>query len=205
MKLSIKRDIDPQSPRDWDNLGTISYNHSRYNLGDEKISDPIDWLADMLDFSEERVRRIADRLESDYYSNRVLEDLEAEFSRNCIALPVYLYDHSGITINTTGFSCSWDSGKVGYIWVSKEDIKKEYGWNRITKQREEKIKTYLEGEIETFDQYLTGDVYGFEFEDDEGNEDGCWGFYGTDWDTNGVKDYLPKEAHHLLNDIEIEY
>lgn len=205
MKLSIKQDIYSQSPRDWDNLGTISYNHSRYNLGDEKISDPIDWLAGMLDFSEERVERIADRLESDYYSNRVLEDLEAEFFRKYIALPVYLYDHSGITINTTGFSCSWDSGKVGYIWVSKEDIKKEYGWIRITKQREEKIKTYLEGEIETFDQYLTGDVYGFEFEDDEGNEDGCWGFYGTDWDTNGVKDYLPKEAHHLLNDIEIEY
>ena len=36
-----------------------------------------------------------------------------------IALPVFMYDHSGITINTTGFSCRWDSGQVGIIYMTK--------------------------------------------------------------------------------------
>ena len=34
-------------------------------------------------------------------------------SGDYIYLPLYLYDHSGITMNTTGFSCQWDSGQVG--------------------------------------------------------------------------------------------
>lgn len=29
---------------------------------------------------------------------------EYEFPKDCIRLPLYLYDHSGITMNTTGFS-----------------------------------------------------------------------------------------------------
>ena len=30
-----------------------------------------------------------------------------------VFLPLYLFDHSGITMNTSGFSCPWDSGQVG--------------------------------------------------------------------------------------------
>lgn len=33
-----------------------------------------------------------------------------------VILPLYLYDHSGITMNTCGFSCPWDSGQVGWIY-----------------------------------------------------------------------------------------
>jgi hypothetical protein len=45
---------------------------------------------------------------------------------DCI-LPVYLYDHSGLTINTTGFTCPWDSGQIGWIYASHEQVKAEYG------------------------------------------------------------------------------
>ena len=53
--------------------------------------------------------------------------------KDVLSLPLYLYDHSGITINTTGFSCPWDSGQVGYIFVRYEDIKKNFSVKRITK------------------------------------------------------------------------
>ena len=36
----------------------------------------------------------------------------AELNSVAIVQPLYLYDHGGITMNTTGFSCSWDSGQV---------------------------------------------------------------------------------------------
>ena len=52
-----------------------------------------------------------------------------EFSRrkDIICLPLFLYDHSGITINTTGFSCPWDSGQVGFIYITKAKALKEWG------------------------------------------------------------------------------
>jgi hypothetical protein len=30
-------------------------------------------------------------------------------------------------MNTTGFSCPWDSGQIGWIYASLEDVKKEFG------------------------------------------------------------------------------
>ena len=50
-----------------------------------------------------------------------------EQSGKFVILPLYLYDHSGITMNTTGFSCPWDSGQVGWIYADADCIKKEYG------------------------------------------------------------------------------
>ena len=39
----------------------------------------------------------------------------------------------------------------------------------------------MEGEVKEYDQYLTGDVWGFIIEDDDGNElDSHWGFFGFD-------------------------
>ena len=41
-------------------------------------------------------------------------------------LPLYLYDHSGITMNTTGFLEAWDTSKVGCICMTK----KQYTGNK---------------------------------------------------------------------------
>ena len=41
-----------------------------------------------------------------------------------VILPLYLYDHSGITMNTCGFSCPWDSGQVlSLIHISGKSLK----------------------------------------------------------------------------------
>lgn len=147
-KVVVSYDTDPQSPREWDNLGTVViHNRSRYAFADETAS--IDELQ------------------------------ELENDKNHIALPIYLYDHSGITINTAGFSCPWDSGQVGVIYCTKEAAVKEFG-NKVctTKVREKALKC-LRGEIEELDQYLRGEVYGFEVFDPAGElVDSCWGFYG---------------------------
>jgi hypothetical protein len=93
-----------------------------------------------------------------------------------------LYDHSGITISTGSFSCQWDSGQVGFIFVSKHKVQKE-GID------ETKVEDYLNGEVETYDQYIRGDVFGYKVYKvstcDLGHEheeelDSCWGFYGDE-------------------------
>jgi hypothetical protein len=79
------------------------------------------------------------------------------------------------------FSCPWDSGQVGYIYITREKIRSEYSAKRISKKLLERVRGYLVGEVKTYDMYLTGDVYGYTVEDSEGNDvDSCWGFFGME-------------------------
>ena len=116
---------------------------------------------------------------------------------NIVYLPLYLYDHSGITMNTGGFSCRWDSGQVGYIYTDKNTILKTVGAFKNEKgnyikvnEKNWKEAAYksMEDEVHTYDMYLTGEVYGLiveelvDEEDDEWNEtDSCWDFYNDSW------------------------
>jgi hypothetical protein len=94
-----------------------------------------------------------------------------------IYLPLYLYDHSGITMSTEPFSCPWDSGMVGYIYVSLDDIRKEYGVTTVTDELIEKVKAHLSVEVDTYDKYLRGEAYGYIITDEHGEPiDSCWGY-----------------------------
>lgn len=42
-------------------------------------------------------------------------------------LPLYLYDHSGLTMSTNDFGDRWDSGCVGFIYMEKDTAMKELG------------------------------------------------------------------------------
>ena len=178
-KLSyrIEHDETPMDPREWDNLGTMHCWHSRYNLGDEQHNDDADmFIAELGNFEEDY-----EWTEKQYRIHKEAARKRA-FKENII-LPLYLYDHSGLTISTGSFSCPWDSGQVGWIIVPIEQVKKEYGWKVLTKKRREQIEGYLRNEVETYDQYLTGDVWGYVIQDEDGNSDdydSCWGFFGKD-------------------------
>ena len=127
--------------------------------------------------------------------------------KDYISLPLYLYDHSGLTISTVPFSCRWDSGTIGYIIVSKEDIKKEYGWKVLTKKRIKQIETYLKNEVDTYNNYLIGNVYGYNVIDSNGESiDSCWGFNGDFEDSCIISEAKSFIDYHLkeLKKVEIE-
>lgn len=160
----IYYDTDTLNPReDWDNLGKIV---SRKLTSDENF-----------EFSGDK----------DYDIKR----LKQEFGATVI-LPIYMYSHGGETINTIGFSCPWDSGQVGWIFATTEDIYKEYRCKRVNPAIRRRVKQILIGEIKTYDQYIRGDVYGYQLSDKSGNElDSCWGFYGLD--------YIREEVNRIIN------
>ena len=101
--------------------------------------------------------------------------------KNVISLPVYLYDHSGITINTTGFSCRWDSGEIGYIHITKEEIYKEFNVKRISSELLKKVYANLKGTISFINDYLTGNIHYFEIIDTDSEEilEAVYGYVGN--------------------------
>ena len=127
-----------------------------------------------------------------------------EQSGQFVILPLYLYDHSGITMSTGRFSCPWDSSQVGWIYADAEAIKKEYG--ELTPENIERALQVLEGEVEAYDYYLTGQCYGFQLFEGDTEIDSCWGFLGDIRDMqNEVKEYLPEGYEDLAEKLEYDY
>jgi hypothetical protein len=95
--------------------------------------------------------------------------------RDWIVLPVFLLDHSGLSISTKPFGDPWDSGQIGFIYVSKAKARSEFNPRRYIAA----ARLLLEAEIEELNQFYTGDVWGFVIEDSESGEtlESCCGFY----------------------------
>lgn len=190
--VRIVQDSDAESPRKWDNLGTMVCGHRRYNLGDEDgKSEALELIYKHLTDSQ---------LESMGFDAGHVPDIQQALEKTgqVIMLNLYLYDHSGITMSCNPFSCPWDSGQVGFIFVSKEKIRDEYGYKRINAARVASVTKHLRGEVEVYDQYLTGDVWGFEVKEDDDVKDSCWGFYGSDPLQNGILEHLTDNVAQLV-------
>lgn len=160
-ELKITRDDFSDSPREWDNLGTICVpKNCRYVEDEAKLNDSLNW------------------------SNRE-EDLATLESKGYVALPLSVYDHSGVTIYIGEKCDKWDSGQVGWYIVSKERIKKEYGVERLRKKILEKTKRVLIREIKTLNAYVNGEVYGYALYQNDEEIDSCGGFFDTSNECNG--------------------
>jgi len=215
-QINIHSDFDPMNPRtEFDNLGTIISFHNHYDLGDKhNYSNAREAFTDLAVMADPTVESKLEYWESgrgwasiarlpkagimsdENQKDIILKAIEQHY----IMLNLYLYDHSGITIRTSPFSCPWDSGKVGFVYISKEKAKKEYSWKKMTKKRIEQIKTYLNCEIETYDQYLTGDVYGYIVSNEEDDHiHSCWGYFGHDWEENGLLEAAKGEIDYELS------
>ena len=175
--IRIFRDEFPENPREWSNLGTMIAFHKRYSLGDDNHG-----------FHS-----------SDYSGWSAMEAAILAEHKGGIILPLYLYDHGGITMSTTPFSCPWDSGQVGFIVASAEKIRQVYMVKRITKKIRERAIKSLVREVEVYDNYLTGEVYGFEIISPSGHvAESCSGFYGNDPFKNGMSDNITPSLHEAL-------
>lgn len=170
---SLYYDPVPESPREWDNLGTMVCWHRHYRLGDE---DGAKQYGTPQDFEEQAK------------------------SGKWLMLPLYLYDHSVLRISTTPFvgraqHAEWDSGQVGYIYMELPEVLANFGNKRVTPKVREKAFKSMKQEVETYDQYMAGDVYGYEITDSEGDHvDSCWGFFGRDYALQEMQSALETAA-----------
>ena len=227
-RLKIERDESPMDPREGGGQPSKMWCwHPRYTLGDKNpykrqhVSDAIRALVEGVDPTASDV---LDGLDEEPRHKEALRRFESLF----VSLSLHLYDHSGITMSTGAFADRWDSGGVGFICVSKKEAKEQYGHDVFksdgwTEEMTKKVIETLETEVEVYDQFLTGAVYGYQLEKlvyefeqpveeiDADNDDlpwedvhSCWGFYGDEVETNGITDdvvgELPIQAVHDAQD-----
>ncbi len=179
--ITIIQDSNGQNPRDWDNVSVLMCFHGNYKLGDDQTDLPFRYGADDFDGWKE----MREQLEADY--------------KPLAVLPLYLYDHSGITMRTTPFGDHWDSGMVGWGFITEARLV-ELGIESRDKKTLEKI---IVDEVKLYDQYLQGEVYGFRLEElqtcnlghEHSNEvDACWGFFERDGLVEALNDNFSREA-----------
>lgn len=201
-------------PRNENNLCTMVCWHRDYRLGDKHNFDNSDEFMQHL-YLDVTGKHWCDDHESDDWQD-VYKELQ---TTNLVLIkPINLYDHGGLTVSTSNcypYNDRWDSGVVGFIYVTKKTIFEECG--NITEENWlERADKYLEGEMKTYDQYLRGDVYSFrltktiiqqdkcphcgevirEYEDEK-FIDGFSGFYGDCLEENGILDNLDRDLEFV--------
>jgi len=134
-ELVVEHDNEPMNPRtDWDNITTMICIGKYSYLGDKhnyKDKDFDSW---------------------DEMKEQILLDYKV-----LIIKPLYVYDHGGLTISTSPFNCNWDTSRVGWVIIDEKQLNLMCG--KDFERGDEKLNLILEGEVKTYDEYLTGQVY----------------------------------------------
>ena len=184
-KLQIVQDDICEDPRNWDNLtiiATLEQNHSTIGDFQFKSSDEL---------------------------NEFVKDQEGIYS-----MPLYIYDHSGISLycgNDTipyPFNDQWDAGCIGMVFTTKKRLE------GMEKTPRSKIIDLMKSELETYSHYLNGNVYGYRLlkwsqckscdQELDQEVDSCYGFYGYDFDKNGLYDAVLENSKVFKSYEDIE-
>ena len=140
MRVTKTIDEYPINPRELNaNLTPMICHCRNYSLGDVKESEQFEGFTSLKELKQALV---------EYYG-------EMAYIK-----PLSLYDHSTQTLAIGEPTDMWDSGYVGFIFVTKEQARKEYGVKRITKSILEKIEKLAQAEVEEYNKvWLWGEVY----------------------------------------------
>ena len=151
LRLVIEQDKFSEDPRSWDNIGTMLCCNRRYQLGDCNTNRETELqLAEIC----RKYGKSDEEIDEMTFAEEVQFILDQD---DVCGLPLYITDHSGISMQTYRFD-AWDSSFVGLIFVEKDFylaqscLKDKENWKA-------KAKKMLEGEIETYSDYLEGNVY----------------------------------------------
>jgi len=174
--IEVFQDENPENPiKEWDMLGEFICWHRDYDLGNsERFDNP----EEVMEYAKET---------------------------NSLLYSLYMYDHSGIGLSLSNtyypFNCKWDSCQLGYVLVDRKKALKEYSQKILTKKLKQKIYDVIQGEVNTYNQYLSGDVYGYNITNRMGEEiDSCWGYYGMEYATEEAKSIVDYEVKKSIKE-----
>lgn len=169
--IEVVYDSDPESPREWENVGTMDVLYRNLTI---KESD--------IDYRE---------IESEEQLLKAIHDDGA-----LVILPLMIYDHSGLHIYVGTTGDRWDSSRVGYIYATEKSIIANFGADYDLAKVEELLRI----EVELFDKYLKGEVYGYRIyaqttcgschHIEKEEVDSCYGFFSPEDAMERAKEYI---------------
>ena len=111
-------------------------------------------------------------------------------NKNIYKLPVYFYSHSGLTISTKPFNDRFDSGLLGYIFVKdNEGLSSDV------------IAKILENEIAILNEYLQGNVFGYQIKENDEVIDSLAGIIGIDELYYHLEDFSREEIDKIIEKL----
>lgn len=195
-RLKVEYDDWAESPREWDNLCTIFSQRGNWDIGDKGFSYP-----------------------KDEAPNKYEEYKERQERGEIFMVPIYVYEHSGMTISLSSFGDPWDSGVGAFIFVEKKKVFAELDGVTEENWRQKAYKA-MEQEVDIYDQYIRGEVYGWYIEKAEEikhkrksdgktwtsieweHEDGCGGYYGDPEESGLFDDAVGNRFDYVEEEIE---
>lgn len=165
--------------KDFDNVATLVAWHDRYNLADDDDLPGFgQWLADLWQefcpnaYGETPIRGVTSEMRTwiagnpgycydDLYDDCYGEDRDAMaevmariMPYMAVFMPVYLLDHSGLSLSTSRFACPWDTSMIGYVYVTKDKALYESGHKRFCRATREFAERHAETEIAIYSAAL---------------------------------------------------
>lgn len=162
--LSMIRDEDAESPDKWDNEDIFLVHQHRSFTVERKGFEPKDIFHHIE--TKRRIKKLYSPKNNTDDELELLEEYEEELNSkydDYYIFPVAAYIHSGVSLSLTDSfeRKGWDTSVTGFILVMKEQFAEAEGEHFPVEMQKNKAKKQAEGLIETWNQYLSGDVYGF--------------------------------------------
>jgi hypothetical protein len=133
----MKTDISDTTNTGSHLTGTFWAWHKRYSLGTSSAHKP---------------------RHQDYGSWNELKTAVAKAMNPVVILPVYMLDHGGRSFSTSPFTCPWDSGQVGFIFATREDVK-QLGIKRVTARMRTALELALTAQVARMNELEADDTY----------------------------------------------
>ena len=193
VQAELVYDPDADNPRDCDNLGTILIS-----------PDKSHWIANR-DVAVDTSIRLGNN-PFEHWDNIRREQLKLKKSDIAIAYPITKYEHGAISLSL-GYKRGWDYTVSGFVYVTKDQVRKCYGVKRITKSVIEHAKNCLQSELDMLTGWLNGECYGWQIKEyaltDDGLDwkevdtlDACWGYFDKEQALGDMKDMLSHCVSH---------
>lgn len=112
--------------------------------------------------------------------------------------PLEAYIHSGVVLALSREGNfpdrQWDVSRLGFVFCAKKE------WRFRKSARKAALSL-----INEWNEYLSGDVWGYVVDPDGLNEESCWGFYGFDYcvgEAKSVAEYVAKKKVEEAKEVQ---
>jgi hypothetical protein len=167
------------NPREHVKFGKIYTWHRRYSIGDphnfknaKEMEDAILEEAGKLDVKNRR---------------KALNELIF------VIMPVYMYDHGGRVLSTSPFDCPWDSGQLGWTYVTTKAAKEWFNVSKLKPEHKVKARELLEKELKLLNNWIEGEIYYFDIKNPDGK---------IETDVSGTDVYFEAEFDDMIEEAK---